>query len=98
METKILLLHEVAERLRVSASTVSRWLAQARQGKTNFPLPISTARGKGRWTAESIDQWVASQYVQNPFPNRAKRKEERRNERAFRERQAACDRALERFK
>ena len=93
--TEILLLPEVAQRLRVSPSTVNRWLSQARKGESTFPLPISVGGGKGRWTAASIDQWVASQAIAStPIPAR----KQRRNAAAAQARQNATERALDRFR
>ena len=96
--SEILLIHEVAQRLRVSPSTVNRWLGQARKGESTFPLPISVGGGKGRWLAESIDQWVASQYVRDPFPAKTSRRNDRRNAKAHVERQANVDRALAKYR
>jgi predicted DNA-binding transcriptional regulator AlpA len=94
-QNKILLINEVAERLRVSTSTVNRWLGLARKGESTFPLPISATGGKGRWLAESIDRWLESQAIAtSPVPTKTKR----RNDRAQQARQAATDRALERFR
>ena len=95
--TEILLINEVAERLRVSQSTVRRWLEQARKGESTFPLPISAIGGKGRWLAESIDQWVTSQAIAvTPVPTTARTK--RRNAKAHAQRQAVTDRALAKYR
>jgi len=64
MQTKheILLLPEVAERLRVSTATINRLLALRRKGQGDFPLPISNnqAKSKGRWLANDIDDYIES--------------------------------------
>jgi len=57
---EILLLPEVADRLRISIGTVNRLLAKRRNGDGNFPLPISAARSKGRWRARDIDKYIES--------------------------------------
>jgi len=61
MQTKheILLLPEVAERLRVSTATVNRLLSRRRKGVDDlFPLPLSTFKGKGRWLSGDIDDYI----------------------------------------
>jgi len=94
MENKILLVDEVAAMLRVSESTINRWLGESRRGENTFPLPVSQAGGKRRWTRDSIDSFIASLYVKPQRPVRQRR----RSAKAFAERQNATDRALDRFK
>jgi predicted DNA-binding transcriptional regulator AlpA len=60
MNHEILLLPEVAERLRVSTATVNRLLAQRRKGIGTFPLPLSTFKGKGRWNSADVDSYIES--------------------------------------
>ena len=92
-ENKILLIHEVAERLRVSTSTISRWLGQARRGQSTFPLPISATGGKGRWMSADIDRWLALQSAATiPMPAKTKR----RNDGVFQERQSRATAVLQR--
>jgi len=57
---EILLLSEVADRLRLSIGTVNRLLAKRRNGEGDFPLPISAARSKGRWRARDIEKYIES--------------------------------------
>ena len=57
---EILLLPEVAERLRLSVASVNRLLAQRRRGEGTFPLPLSTFKGKGRWRAKDVDDYIES--------------------------------------
>ena len=93
--TEILLINEVAERLRVSPSTVNRWLSQARKGESTFPLPISVGGGKGRWLLSDIERWLESQsIVTMPTPAKTKR----RNASAAQARKNATERALDRFR
>jgi len=61
MEQNILLVHEVALRVRASVSSVNRWLHQRRKGQGNFPLPISPPGGKLRWLAADIERFLQSQ-------------------------------------
>ena len=60
MKHEILLLREVAERLRVSPATVNRLLSQRRRGKGHFPLPLSLFKGKGRWLASDVEDYITS--------------------------------------
>jgi len=95
--SEILLIHEVAQKLRVSPSTVNRWLSQARRGESTFPLPISAGGGKGRWTSQSIDRWVESQAIATvPVP--VKRKSEKQKAKEFIARQQRTEKALDRFR
>ena len=95
MEQKVLLINGVAELLKVSASTISRWSDEARNGNSRFPLPISVRGGKRRWLLSDIESYLASQStVTSPVPARQKR----RSAKAFQERQSATDRALERYR
>lgn len=57
---EILLLPEVAERLRVSTATVNRLLARRRKGEDElFPLPLSNApKSKGRWLSDDVDDYI----------------------------------------
>ena len=59
MNHEILLLPEVAKRLRMSTASVNRLLARRRKGEDKlFPLPISTFKGKGRWLCDDVDNYV----------------------------------------
>jgi len=60
MKHEILLLPEVAERLRVSTATVNRLLALRRKGEGTFPLSLSSFKGKGRWLASDVDDYIES--------------------------------------
>ena len=94
---KILLVHEVAEMLRVSVPTVNRWLGEARRGAGSFPLPISTTKGKGRWIASDVEAWIACQSRPSVTPPKSV-KQKRRNAKAFQERQATAERGLDRYR
>lgn len=96
MQTKyeILLLPEVAERLRVSTATVNRLLARRRRGEDDrFPLPLSAFNGKGRWLASDVDAYIGSlSNVNVAVPVPSKRKQER----DYQKRQELAKVALER--
>jgi predicted DNA-binding transcriptional regulator AlpA len=98
MESRILLINEVAATLRVSISTINRWLGQTRRGIGQFPKPISVAGGKGRWLASDIERWLESQSIAISPVNVPTARQAKRNARAFQERQASADRALARFR
>ena len=92
---RILLISEVSELLRVSESTVNRWLVESRKGEKTFPLPVSARGGKRWWTRDSIEAFIDSQAIAaSPVPAR----KQRRNAKAFQERQNATDIALARYR
>jgi predicted DNA-binding transcriptional regulator AlpA len=96
-ENRILLVGEVASMLRLSVSRINNLLTERKQGKNTFPLPLSVAGGKRRWARESIEAYIASQLeATSPVPPTARQK--RRSAKAHQERQAATDRALERYR
>lgn len=71
---EILILPEVADRLRLSKASVHRLLADRRRGVGTFPLPLS--KGKLRWLSTSIDQYVQSLSSAPEIPERKKRAKE----------------------
>ena len=92
---KILLIGEVASRLRISIASVNRYLALRRKGEGTFPLPISVSRGKGRWLSTDIDQYITLQSsVNDTDPVLPKSKKQR--EREFNERQEKATKTLAR--
>jgi predicted DNA-binding transcriptional regulator AlpA len=94
MQTKheILLLPEVAERLRVSTATVNRLLSQRRKGEGGFPLPISQFKGRGRWLANDVDGYIESLSNCN---GTVPVKSQKQKAREFIERQKRAQHALE---
>jgi len=93
---QVLLIDGVAEMLEVSPSTISRWTGESRKGFNTFPLPISVKGGKRRWLLSDIEQYLESQSTAKAVPPTVRQK--RRSAKAFQERQAATDRALERYR
>jgi len=91
---EILLLPEVAERLRVSTATVNRFLAQRRKGVGHFPLPLSSFKGKGRWLASDVDAYIESLSNCNVAAN-VPIKSEKQKAREFADRQKRARQALE---
>ena len=57
---EILLVHEVADRLRMSICTVNRLLRKRRNGEGNFPLPLYGKKCTGRWLASDIGKYIES--------------------------------------
>jgi len=97
---QILLINDVAEMLKVSPSTISRWCEENREGKSHFPLPISIRGGKRRWLLSDIETYLGSQSTATPMGSATftTARQQRRNAKAFQERQNAADRALERYR
>ena len=55
---RLLTVEEVLDTLRISRPTLARWVQLARQGKTDFPLPVQTgAKTKRLWHPSAIEQW-----------------------------------------
>jgi len=96
MNHEILLLPEVAERLRVSTATVNRLLSLRRKGTGNFPLPVSAFKGKGRWLASDIDGYLESLSNSNRVPPASFAKSEKAKAKEFTERQKRAQQTLER--
>ena len=93
MDTKVLLIDEVASLMRVANVTIGRWLAESRAGRGDFPLPISRRGAKLRWLATDIEHYLASQSgtsVPANFVSPAKQQKE------YRRRQDAAQAALAR--
>jgi predicted DNA-binding transcriptional regulator AlpA len=88
MQHEILLLPELAARLRVSPATVNRLLAQRRKGVGNFPLPLSTFKGKGRWLASDVDRYLEQQATVNVIAAPVKSEKERAKEFIARQKRA----------
>jgi len=95
MNQKILLIGEVATLLRVSVASVYRWLGDTRKGIGTFPLPISSRGGKLRWLESDVEAFLASQSAPPPISVPTARKA-KRSAKAFQERQAAANKALQR--
>jgi len=91
----VLLINDVAEMLKVSPSTISRWSEESRKGIGKFPIPISVKGGKRRWLLSDIEKYLAGlSTATQPIPAR----KQRRNATAFQERQSAADKALSRYR
>jgi predicted DNA-binding transcriptional regulator AlpA len=63
---QFLRIQEVAELLRCSVPTIRRRLADARCGKSRFPLPITKPFGHALWRADDILSYTEQQPVSVP--------------------------------
>ena len=85
-EMEILLINDVAGRLKTSPATLYRWVSDRRKGIGSFPLPISLPGQTLRWNSEHIDTWCRSQTspaVNTPAPrSKTSAKERQRREEA----------------
>jgi excisionase family DNA binding protein len=91
MTQRVILIKAVAEMYGVSESTISRW-----QEEGKIPATISVKGGKRRWLLSDIEQHLASQSTATQMPTTARK--QRRNAKAFAERQNATDRALAKYR
>ena len=87
MKHEILLLPDVAERLKLSTASINRLLARRRRGEDElFPLPISNshAKAKGRWLASDVDDYIESlsnvKATPLVLPKRKQKRERQRRE------------------
>jgi predicted DNA-binding transcriptional regulator AlpA len=68
---RFLTVAEVLDLLQISRPTLGRYVKLARQGETDFPLPLQTgAKTKRLWHPGAIEQW--SEYRQSTNPNEKK--------------------------
>jgi predicted DNA-binding transcriptional regulator AlpA len=95
---RILLIGEVANLLRVSIPTINRWIHQTRRGQGQFPLPISTNRGKGRWLSTDIESFLQSQSNTVLPVNTVSATQRKREAKSFKQRQDAAKVALARHR
>ena len=55
----VLQIEDIASAFRVSIPTVKRWLHDAKQGKNNFPIPISGVPGRRlAWSKTTIEDFI----------------------------------------
>ena len=89
MEDELILIDEVAKRLRLSTSRVRSLLSERRKTGLGIPLPFSLPRSKLRWRASDISHYIESQNA-DPIrapplcicPSQLKREENARRESA----------------
>ena len=95
---KILLIEEVAAWMRVSVSTIRRWLSESRKGCGGFPLTFSPPGSKLLWRECDIKQYIESQNSSPVCTVSASPKNRRREDKDFQTRQNAARAALERHR
>jgi len=93
---RILLIREVATLLRVANVTIYRWLAESREGRGHFPLPVSQRGGKLRWLATDIEAFLQSQSTAVPPVNVTSATKRRQEAKEYRNRQERATAALRR--
>jgi len=98
MEQRIYLISDLVALLRLSRSTIDRRTREARDGKTDFPLPISAPGQRLLWDARAVEQWLAVRNKPPPQVDVLPAKSDKRKSRDFAERQERAQRALERHR
>lgn len=60
---RILVIQEVASLLKISTSSIYRWIRKTRNGEGKFPLPLTLGPkgSKLRWLASDIEAFLESQ-------------------------------------
>ena len=97
MEQKVLLINEVALMLRVAPVTIRRWIHLSRNGKKNFPLPISVRNETCKWLSSDIEFYLQSRSAQcsTAPPNVNSLAQQKREAKTFEQRQVAAKRVLD---
>jgi len=96
MEHRIFLTSDLVSLLRVSRSTIDRWTREAREGKSEFPVPISAPGRRKFWDARAIEAWLAEKNRAPPQVGVPPGRSEKQKARDFAERQQRAQQALER--
>ena len=60
MVQRVLLIEDLIALLRVSRPTIERRVREAREGKSDFPIPFSEPRRRMLWDAYAVEQWIAN--------------------------------------
>jgi len=100
MEQRIYVISDLVALLRLSRSTIGRRIAAAREGKCEFPLPISAPGQRLLWNARTVEQWL-SDNTKPPTPVNANvpiAKSAKQQSRDFAERQLRAQQTLERHR
>ena len=98
MEHRILLIDDLVALLRLSRSTIDRRTREARDGKIDFPIPISASGQRMLWDINTVEQWLASRNRDSPLVNTLATKSEKQKARDFAERQQRAQQALDRHR
>ena len=89
---KLLTVAEVLDRIRISRPTLGRYVKLARQGESDFPLPVQTgAKTKRLWHPAALELWVEGRQS-SPVANTTaiSPKQQRRTEKTYQQRQEAA--------
>jgi excisionase family DNA binding protein len=91
---KLLTVREVTDLLRISYSTLYRWLSAG-----TFPAPVNGRGKKLLWHLSQIEDWANYRQSQSAISATATSPTQRKQrEKDYRERLAAADRALQRHR
>ena len=89
-------IENLVELLGVSRATLDRWLAEARRGENDIPLPFSKPGRRMIWTAEAIESWIEHrQSAASMLPVTPKSKNEKQKANEWLVRQQKAQVALE---
>jgi len=96
MSHRILEVEDVITLFRRSRATIDRWVREARDGKSDFPVPFSAPGRRMLWDAHVIEQWLENRNKAASSFNVHTAKTEKQKTREFAERQQRAKQALER--
>ncbi|MDR0327355.1 MAG: hypothetical protein LBI05_03555 [Planctomycetaceae bacterium] len=95
---EVYLIEEVAVKVRLAPVSIYKEVSDSRKGIGSFPLPISKPGGKLRWLASDIEAYLQSLSNNDPPAQIASTSKRRQESKAFKQRQAAAQKALERHR
>ena len=61
-EKRILRIEDLLELIPVSRATFDRWIREARQGISDFPLPFTQPGRRCLWDSHVIEEWIANRH------------------------------------
>ena len=73
----LLTIADIMRIFRISQPTVYRWLALARRGESQFPLPVGGHKQKLRWSREAIAAYQNANNSQPPTIESASQRSKR---------------------
>jgi len=94
MNKKIFTVENLLEVLPVSRATLDRWIREAREGQSDFPIPFSLPGRRMLWDAHVVEQWIENRHKATS-PN-VPAKSEKQKAREFIERQQRAKATLAR--
>ena len=69
MNHRILEIEDVIALFRSSRATIDRWVREARDGKSDFPIPFSPPGRRMLWDAHVIERWLENRNKAAPPVN-----------------------------